>query len=129
MGANVGDLLRLKRLEKKHTLEQIASLVGVSINYIKDLEKGNKSNPSDEIIVRLAEVLNLDEDELFLSFNKTPLSIQREIEQHPSLVKALSQINDDDTLSKEEKEEFYNRMVYWYRELAKEKLSKGRLFI
>ncbi|MFS0905702.1 helix-turn-helix domain-containing protein [Priestia aryabhattai] len=118
MRVQVGELLRLKRLEKRQTLGDIADLVGVSPNYISEIEKGTKSNPSDEIIVRIAEVFNLNEDDLFTAFNKVPLSARNEINAHPSLVKALSQLNNDDTIDKEKKEQFYKKLVYWYKELA-----------
>lgn len=120
MRIDVGELLRLKRLEKSQTLEDIAKLVGVSTNYISELEKGKKANPSDEIIVKLAQIFSLDEDDLFSAFNKIPLSTRNEIEQHPSLVKALSELNNDTSLSYEKKEEFYNKLVYWYKKLSEE---------
>lgn len=118
MRVEVGELLRLKRVEKRQTLGDIASLVGVSSNYISEIEKGIKNNPSDEIIVKLAEIFSIDEDELFTGFNKVPLSARNEIESHPSLIKALSQLNSDETIDREKKEQFYNKLVYWYKKLA-----------
>lgn len=118
MRVDVGELLRLKRVEKRNTLGDIASLVGVSSNYISEIEKGIKKNPSDEIIVKLAEVFNLEEDDLFTAFNKIPLSARNEVREHPSLAKALSQLNNDDTIDREKKEQFYNKLVYWYEKLA-----------
>lgn len=123
MNVKPGDLLRLKRLEARKTQHEIAKLVGVSTNYISEIEKGNRINPSDEIIVRLAEIFDLDEDDLFISFNKLPLPTRNEIKAHPSLVKALSQLNNDESLSPEKKEQFYNKLVYWYKKIAEEEDS------
>ena len=47
MNVKPGDLLRLKRLEARKTQPEIAKLVGVSTNYISEIEKGNRINPSD----------------------------------------------------------------------------------
>lgn len=117
---NTGDLLRLKRLEKKYTLEMTAKMVGVSINYISKLEKSENSNPSDEIIVNLARVLDLDEDYLFESFGKIPLSTRQMLESHPILSKSISQITSDKELSEEKKEEFLKKTIYWYKKLLEE---------
>jgi transcriptional regulator with XRE-family HTH domain len=120
MNTIIGDLLRLKRLEKKYTLETTAKYVGVSINYISKLEKGLNSNPSDEIIVKLASTLEIDEDKLFQSFGKIPLSTRKVLEAHPSLTKALAQVNADDQISNEKKEEFLEKAIYWYKKLLED---------
>ena len=120
MKVQIGELLRLKRVEKRQSLSEIAEKVGVSINYISEIEKGNKTNPSDDIIVRLAEIFSLNEDDLFFSFNKLPLSARNEIHEYPSLAKALSQLNNDETMSREKKEQFYTKLVYWYKKIAEE---------
>ncbi|WP_176519045.1 helix-turn-helix domain-containing protein [Priestia megaterium] len=117
---NIGDLLRLKRLEMKHTLEDVSKHVGVSINYIAQLEKGNKTNPSDDIVVKLACILELDEDSLFTSFGKIPLSTRKALETHTTLAKAISQINSDEELDESRKEEFLQRAVYWYKKMLEE---------
>lgn len=120
MKVRIGELLRLKRVEKRQSLSEIAEKVGVSINYISEIEKGNKTNPSDDIIVRLAEIFNLDEDDLFDAFNKIPLSARNEIQEYPSLGKALSQLNNDETMSREKKRQFYDKLVYWYKKISEE---------
>ncbi|MFA2720628.1 helix-turn-helix domain-containing protein [Bacillus paranthracis] len=120
MKVEIGEYLRLKRLEKRRTLGDIASKVGVSANYISEIEKGMKNNPSDEIIVKLAEIFNINEDDLFQGFDRTPLSVRNEIKAHPSLAKALSELNHDDTIDQKQKEEFYNKLVYWYKKITED---------
>ncbi|HDR8453965.1 TPA: helix-turn-helix transcriptional regulator [Bacillus cereus] len=120
MKVEIGEYLRLKRLEKRQTLGDIASKVGVSANYISEIEKGIKNNPSDEIIVKLAEIFNINEDDLFQGFDRTPLSVRNEIKAHPSLAKALSELNHDDTIDQKQKEEFYNKLVYWYKKITED---------
>jgi transcriptional regulator with XRE-family HTH domain len=120
MNTNTGELLRLKRLEKKYTLEMTAKSVGVSINYISKLEKGENSNPSDEIIVRLAKTLDLEENSLFESFGKIPLATRLKLESNPTLTKAISQIASNKDLSEEKKDEFLKKTIYWYKMLSDE---------
>lgn len=120
MQNQVGDFLRLKRLEKRYTLETTANSVGVSINYISKLEKGENSNPSDDVIVNLAKTLEIQEDWLFNAFGRIPLSTRRTLEAHPELSKMISQISSDKTLSEKKKEEFLERTIYWYKKLSEE---------
>ena len=120
MKVNIGDFLRLKRLEKRRSQGDIAKRVGVSTNYISGIENGNQTNPSDEIIVKLAEVFDVNEDDLFTAFNKIPLSTRNEINEYPGLAKALSELNNDDTISPEKKKQFYDKLVYWYKKIAEE---------
>jgi transcriptional regulator with XRE-family HTH domain len=115
---NIGDLLRLKRLEKKYNLEDVAKYVGVSIAYISKLEKGENSNPSDEIIVKLAEFLELDENELFMEFNKIPLSTRNILTNHPELNKTISKISINNKLTDEQKKEYIEKAIYWYNTLV-----------
>jgi transcriptional regulator with XRE-family HTH domain len=120
MKIKVGELLRLKRIAHGYTLENVSKMIGVSINYISALEKGIKSNPSDDIVVKLAELYEVDEEDLFLAFKKVPLSTKMEVEEHPSLAKALSQIRNDKEMSHEKKEMLYGKMIYWYKKLSEE---------
>ncbi len=43
--------------------EEVATLAGVSIDYLVRLEQGRDTNPSSEVLVALAEALQLDADE------------------------------------------------------------------
>lgn len=115
-----GDYLKLKRLEKRYTLEATANLVGVSINYISKLEKGETSNPSDDVIVNLAKTLNIDEDSLFNMFGKIPLSTRTVLELNPTLSSAISKIKNDEDLDEEGKQELYKKIIYWYKKIIDE---------
>lgn len=116
---SVGELIRLKRLEKRYTLQKVAKACGVSIVYISKLEKGENTNPSDDIIVSLASVLDMDEDGLFSAFDKTPLNAREKLHENPIFAKAFSQIKDVKNLSEEAQKELREKFVQWYKELAK----------
>ncbi|KRT93100.1 MULTISPECIES: helix-turn-helix domain-containing protein [Bacillus] len=108
---NASNVLRLKRAEKKYTLDTVAKFAGVSTNYIAKLEKGASSNPADEVIVKLARTLGLDEDWLFYAFDKIPLSTRKVLKANPTLAKAISEISGDENLTDLEKEEFLTRTI------------------
>ena len=63
-----GDAIRAKRRELDLTQDEVAARMGISAPYVGHLESG-KRHPSDKIIAKLAEVLGLDNRELFFLAN------------------------------------------------------------
>jgi len=57
--------LRKIRRSRDLTQEQLADMVGVSLNFIGQLERG-ESAPSLETVQKIAEVLEVDVSEFFL---------------------------------------------------------------
>lgn len=87
-----------------------AKAVGVSINYISKLEKEENSNPSDDIIINLANILGIDEDSLFNFFGKIPLSTRRVLEKYPALSKFISMLSYKE-IGYEKIDGFLNEMI------------------
>jgi transcriptional regulator with XRE-family HTH domain len=65
---NFGDVIRAKRRELDLTQDEVAAKIKISTPYIGHLESG-KRHPSDKIVTKLAEVLGLDNRELFFLAN------------------------------------------------------------
>ena len=63
-----GEMIRERRRKLDMTQQQLAERIGVSTPFIGHLES-DKRHPSDHTVRRLAEVLGLEGDELFLSAN------------------------------------------------------------
>jgi transcriptional regulator with XRE-family HTH domain len=63
-----GEVLRKRRNELRLTLREVAARVGTSKPYIAHLESGSR-HPSEKVVAKLAEVLGLDNRELFLLAN------------------------------------------------------------
>jgi transcriptional regulator with XRE-family HTH domain len=59
-----GKRLRKLRRNKDLTQEQLADMVGVSLSFIGQLERG-ESGPSLETVQKIAEVLEVDISEFF----------------------------------------------------------------
>jgi transcriptional regulator with XRE-family HTH domain len=65
---NFGEVIRAKRRELDLTQDEIAARIKISTPYIGHLESG-KRHPSDKIVTKLADVLGLDNRELFFLAN------------------------------------------------------------
>lgn len=59
-----GNRLRILRLVRRLTQEQLAELAGLSVNFVSLVETG-QSSPSAETISKLARALGVNEGELF----------------------------------------------------------------
>jgi transcriptional regulator with XRE-family HTH domain len=114
-----GEHIRLKRLELRHSLESLANEVGVSHSYIAKLEKGEVLNPKEEILVKIAQVLDVDEDALFNMFGKVPRSAKDTLSNNPLFAKAFSEIDSNLQLSEEKQEELKRRFIHWHKTLSK----------
>lgn len=115
-----GEHIRLKRLELRHSLESLASAVGVSHSYIAKLEKGEVSNPKEEILVKIAQVLDVDEDSLFNLFGKVPRPAKETLMNNPVFAKAFNEIDSDKQLSEQQQEELKKRFIHWHKILSKD---------
>lgn len=113
-----GNLIRTARLEKDYTLEITAKLVGVSINYIAKLEKGETQNPSDEVLSNLAKVLDLDETRLFELFEKIPPETKEIFNTNPTLYREINQITTRSDLNEKQKKILLEKLIHWYKKIS-----------
>lgn len=63
----LGDNIKSIRMEKKLGINETARLAGISPSYLSDIEKGNKTNPSMEVLQRIADALDVSIEEFFKS--------------------------------------------------------------
>lgn len=113
---NPGMELKVARTRERYSLQQLGEKVGVSHNYIFKLEK-NENKPSDGIIIKLAEALNVKEDDLFLLFNEVPPFIKKLLLRHPQLIEGLSTVNSEENkLTPEKEKEFLISVINLYNQ-------------
>ncbi len=62
------EVIRAKRRELELTQDEVAARIGISTPYVGHLESG-KRHPSDKIVTKLAEALDLGSRELFFLAN------------------------------------------------------------
>ena len=60
MPERFGDTLRRTRQEAEKTLGDVARLLGVSVVYVSDVERGNRRPFSNERILKVARLLEAD---------------------------------------------------------------------
>lgn len=78
----IGDVLRDLRLQKGHTLRQVAGRASVALGYLSEVERGQKE-ASSEILAAVAEALDV------------PIStIMREVGDRISVLEGLHAIPD-----------------------------------
>lgn len=72
---------RIRQLRKEHdlTLRELAERVGVNFTYLSKIETGKGDPPSEETIRRLAQVLDVDPDQLILLADKLPSDFERDL--------------------------------------------------
>jgi tetratricopeptide (TPR) repeat protein len=83
-----GARIRELRTGLSITLKELSAKVNVDITYLSKIENGVMPPPSEEVILRLAENLNTDKDELLILAGKLPSDIV-EILQDREVVQLL----------------------------------------
>lgn len=63
----MGLKLKIKRVESGLKQKDVAQLIGVSQQYLGNLESGRSKNPSREIMLKLAAIYNCSVQDLFFS--------------------------------------------------------------
>jgi transcriptional regulator with XRE-family HTH domain len=71
-----GQVIRERRRQLDLTQHEVARRIKTSTPYVGHLEAG-KRHPSDRVLVKLAEVLGLDQRDLFFLANPGPLDMLR----------------------------------------------------
>lgn len=80
-----GDALRRLRREAGRTLSDLASLLGVSIVYVSDVERGNRKPLGNERILKVAQFLGADPTPLIEAANRERGFIEYDITNASSL--------------------------------------------
>ena len=97
-----GERVRQLRLEKSWSLRDLAARVDVGFTYLSRVENERLNfgdYPSDALIHRLAEALDVNEDELVILAERVPERIRSRVLERPEVFTALAEC-DDKTLDK-----------------------------
>lgn len=110
---SAGMSLRLLRTEKGVSLKEASEKIGISENYLSEIER-DKKIPNDDIIRSCANYYGVDEKDLFDKFNKIALTVQEEIKENDTLSRTLYEISTNNTLSDKDKEKLYTEIRNLY---------------
>jgi HTH-type transcriptional regulator, competence development regulator len=92
-GQKIRDLRRTKKMGQR----ALADAVGVSHTYISKIENHRLDfgdYPSNELIVKLAEALDADPDELLVLAEKVPEPIRQRVLERPEAFRKLAALDD-----------------------------------
>lgn len=89
-----GEKLRGLRLERTTNQRDLAAQAGIDFTYLSKIENGRMPPPAAPTIVRLANALEADPDELLLLARKVPGDIHPMITRSPALPAFLRSISD-----------------------------------
>ena len=80
-----GARIKRHRLAAGLTQRELADKVSVGVPHVSKVE-ADRENPSDELIVRLARVFDVDADELFLTARRLPPGLAEDVASNPAQV-------------------------------------------
>ena len=98
MSSSFGDFLRRLRKQKKRTQRDLASEVGVNYTYLSKLENDAPgfASVSEGTLLKLADALDADSDEVITRAGKVPSDIQRILIDDFSLIREIrGRVADD----------------------------------
>ncbi len=81
-----GEFIKEKRTEKGINLRKLAELVNIAPAYLSDIEKGKRNSPSAEKMAKIADVLELSDEEIItmndLAANDRPNNVASDISEY-----------------------------------------------
>lgn len=66
----MGLKIRIARIKKNMTIKELAQKLGVSYQYISEIERGKRKSFSINLLIKISKELDLDTNELLDSFIK-----------------------------------------------------------
>jgi transcriptional regulator with XRE-family HTH domain len=94
-----GERLRQLRCDQRLNQRTLAARVGIDFTYLSKIENGRMLPPSAETIVKLAQALQAEADELLLLAHKVPqdlIPIITRSPQWPAFLRSIRDLTDDE---------------------------------
>lgn len=116
---NTGQMLKDKRLSMNLSLSDVSLVVGMSLNYLSEIERGLKK-PSDNLIEKISDYYGIDIDYLFCAFDKIPKIVRGKVNEKMFLTKAIREIEERKDLREDRKQFIYDELYSALQELLQE---------
>lgn len=95
MGEKLGEHIRRRRKERGLGLRATATKVGISAGYLSRIEgDAEKYPPGEEVIRKLAEVLEDDFDELMALAGRVAQALKNHVREDPKMPEFLRQVRE-----------------------------------
>lgn len=120
-----GKSLTEYRARAGYTLQEAAKALGTSVSYLSELENGVKKNPSDEVLIKIAELYKVPENLLLEKFGRMDVAFLEELEKNDSLKHLLTEIRYSSIIeTEEEKREVIDKVLDYFKNLMTEMEEK-----
>lgn len=111
-----GRFLNKLRLRKGLTLVQASEKIGISYNYLSELENGKKSPKDDQVVRKIANLYGVNEDILFRKLGRLPLGTMEHIRHYsPALLSLLSEVERKVDLTPEQRKSIEEQIMNIYK--------------
>ena len=90
--------VRVLRTSRGLSQRALGQMIGVSFSYVSKIENEKidfGDYPSEDLIRKIASVLEVDEDEMLILAEKIPERIKRRVFERPEVFRALAFCNDE----------------------------------
>ena len=94
MKQSFGKILRRYRLDAKVGLRELARLIEKSPGYISDVEQDNVPPPSEEVILKIATIINVEKDLLLNAAHKMDPELTSYVAEEPQAADFLRKAKD-----------------------------------
>lgn len=101
-----GAAIKKRRVEKGLSQRALAERLSVNFTYLSKIESGEMAPPSEEVIRKMADALEMNQDELFALAKKVPAELV-ELAMRPNMPRLLRAAKD---LSPEDLERIANEL-------------------
>ena len=95
-----GERIRTLRMEMKITLRKFATMIEVTPTYVSKIERGEAQPPAEDVIKRMANILQCDVDDLINLAGKVPSDLPAIIMKQPVkmaiMLRTAQNLNPDD---------------------------------
>lgn len=118
-----GKHLRSIRSKSSLSVHKVAKTMGISGNYLSELERGLKE-PSDKVIEAISDYYEINSSALFAMYGRIAPIETDELLENPSLRQTIVKIASDDRLSEDEKAQLYAQLRKLYDSLVDKKENK-----
>ncbi len=91
----MGEKIKTARMNKKLTLEKLSEKIGISRNFLWEIEAGRKA-PAIQTLYKIGESLNVSIDYLF-GFNEQPVLNKKNTNKYDNIYELILSLDEKET--------------------------------
>jgi transcriptional regulator with XRE-family HTH domain len=83
-----GKFILSQRTRRGLQLKAVALSIGITSAYLSKIERGANKLPSDDLLIKLAELFQLEADDMFVAANRFPIDMRNNIREVVAVYRA-----------------------------------------